>query len=145
MKYKIIAGILFFLLFIAIIIPRERTLIPEWRILVVDRSDNPVPNCRIRQFWSPGRGEREVNLTTDSDGMVVFPAQIIHQPLLFELIYNLSEQIEYYVMPHGASVGSYAYIIPVCGTSSHHLHYTEGGTLEHKLILMGSAEKNPGN
>lgn len=136
MKYKVIAGILFFLLFIVIIIPQERTLIPEWRILVVDRSGNPVPNCRIRQFWSPGRGEREVNLTTDSDGIVVFPAQIIRQPLLFQMINNLSEQIEYYVMPHGASVGAYAYIIPVCGASLHHLRYAEGSTLEHKLILM---------
>ncbi|HEX8251449.1 MAG TPA: hypothetical protein VF599_24965 [Pyrinomonadaceae bacterium] len=135
MKYKVFAGILFFLLFIVIIIQQERTLIPEWRISVADRSGNPVSNCRIRQLWSPGRGEREVNLTTDSDGIVVFPAQIIRQPLLFQGIYNLSEQIEYYVMPHGASVGSYAYIAPVCGTSLHHLHYTEGGTLEHKLIL----------
>ncbi|MDQ3800460.1 MAG: hypothetical protein M3384_13510 [Acidobacteriota bacterium] len=135
MKYKVIAGILFFLLFIVINFPRERTLIPEWRILVVNRSGSPVPNCRMRQFWSPGRGEREVNSTTDSDGIVVFPAQIVRQPLLFQVIYNLSEQIEYYVMPHGASIGSYAYIIPVCGTSSHHLRYEEGGVLEHKLIL----------
>ena len=68
------------LLTVVMLLPYPTTVVPEWRIRVVDRDGAPVAGEPVRETWQhyslEGDGHEE-ELLTDGNGYVVFPERKI--------------------------------------------------------------------
>ena len=56
--------------------PKERTIVPAWRIQLVDEAGNPVKNVFVRQVWQDydvDDSDHEEDAHSDQDGYVSFP------------------------------------------------------------------------
>jgi hypothetical protein len=135
MRKKTVSLILSCFLVLIFLFPYPTTSIPEWRVQVVDTLDNPMPNFKINQKWSNGGKENIETLTTNIDGVVVFPVRTTFRPLLFRIITGLLERINNIVMLHGSFVGPYAWVYSGDGARADMLLYSEGREIEHKLVL----------
>lgn len=87
MKKKIIIPILILLLALAFI-PFNTTLVPEWRVQVVDENGNPYKGKLVRQSCynytlgvSPCSGADNSAKLTDENGYVTFPERKINMSL----------------------------------------------------------------
>jgi hypothetical protein len=77
---------------IAGFIPFETSVVPLWKIKVVDSSGNPLGGIGVRQVWqdySTESSSHEQDLITDSNGYVIFPARSVKAGLLRRLVYPI--------------------------------------------------------
>lgn len=69
--------------------PFKTTVVPEWRIRIVDDSGKPVSNISVREQWRhhtiETNGHNE-SRTTDGEGNVSFPRRAIRASFLHRLI-----------------------------------------------------------
>lgn len=73
------------LLLAALLYPFETTVVPEWKVQVVDESGAPLAALRVSELWqhhSIESARHEQTLTTDSDGYATFPRRTINASLL---------------------------------------------------------------
>lgn len=69
--------------------PFEWTVVPEWKIRVVDQARKPVANMVVTERWRHHSLEFQGHLenrTTDSDGYVIFPHRAIRASLVFRAV-----------------------------------------------------------
>jgi hypothetical protein len=67
-------------LIVVLLVPYECTVVPAWRIRVVDESGELVRGVTVRQHWQHYAVEdygHEAELQTDENGYVVFPQRTI--------------------------------------------------------------------
>lgn len=84
--------LLLLIVLIAGLIPFETSLVPLWKIQVVDASGKPIGGIGVRQIWNNYSVEftsHEQDLTTDYNGYVTFPARSIKASFLRRLIYPI--------------------------------------------------------
>jgi hypothetical protein len=97
------------LVVIAVLYPFEVTVVPAWRMRIVDEKGVPLTNSMVREVWMhysiETRGHEE-DSRTDNDGYVSFPERTIRAPLLQRLVRTTLNKLN----PHG-SLGPVAYII----------------------------------
>ena len=94
---------------VLLLFPLETTVVPEWKVRVVDEGGAPLRNSGIREVWqhySIESKDHEQDLLTDSDGHVTFPKRTIRAPLLA----RIGKAAVNGLNPHGSS-GPAAYII----------------------------------
>lgn len=125
--------ILLILVAALLLIPYSTTSVPEWKARVVDKSGNPVANAQVRQSWSHGRGDHQDDQISNEQGYVVFPARIKTLPLVVRISQRAMENIDYFVMPHGASIGGRANIWSIT-PSTDALYYYEGSEIKDTLV-----------
>jgi hypothetical protein len=69
--------------------PFQSTVVPEWKIRIVDETGKPVPNVVVREQWRDhsvefhGHNEERI---TDSEGYVFFPRRTVRAPLMFRVV-----------------------------------------------------------
>lgn len=66
--------------------PFDTTVVPEWKIRIVDATSKPVPNVTVREQWRNHSVEfhgHNDDRTTDSDGYVSFPRRTVRASLIF--------------------------------------------------------------
>lgn len=103
--------LLLFLLVLAVIAlyPLETTVVPQWRIRIVDEAGVPLGNAGIREVWQhysiESRDHKE-DLLTDADGYVTFPKRTIKSPVAVRIIKASLNNLN----PHGSS-GPSAYLV----------------------------------
>src|SRR5947207_2640878 len=89
--------------------PFETTIVPEWRVRIVDESDQPLRNVGVREVWkhySIETQSHEQDLLTDSDGYVMFLKRTIRSPLAVRIVRGFINGLN----PHGSS-GPGAYLV----------------------------------
>jgi hypothetical protein len=104
----------FLLLFIAIVAvitlyPFETTVVPEWRVRVVEQAGTPLRNVMVKEVWehySVESQSHEQDLPTDADGYVTFPKRTIRASLAVRIIGRSINTLN----PHGSS-GPGAYLV----------------------------------
>jgi len=72
----------------AAVYPFETTVVPEWRIKVIDETGTPFAGARVVQQWdnySLGNGGGEEKLANEN-GEVVFPKRIARGSLLYRTL-----------------------------------------------------------
>jgi hypothetical protein len=72
----------------AAVYPFETTVVPEWRIKVIDETGTPFARARVVQQWddySLGNGGGEEKLANEN-GEVVFPKRIARGSLLYRTL-----------------------------------------------------------
>ena len=71
------------------VLPFETTVVPAWRIRVVDEAGNPIAGVNAREHWQhytvETRGHEEL-LITDENGYVSFPARSVRASILDRII-----------------------------------------------------------
>jgi hypothetical protein len=95
------------LLAVALLYPFETTVVPEWKIHIVDESGKPVGNLSVNEGWihySIESNRHEEARIANSEGYVEFPRRTIRAPLLVRLKGTLITALH----PHAPS-GTYAF------------------------------------
>lgn len=82
--------LLFILVFpiVAVAYPFETTVVPEWKIRVMDETGSPFAGARVVQQWdhySLGKGGGEEKWADDA-GYVVFPKRTVRSNLLYRVL-----------------------------------------------------------
>jgi hypothetical protein len=68
--------------------PFETTVVPEWKVRVVDESGNLMIGMAVKEGWEHSSIEshrHEQDLTTDDEGRVTFPRRTIRANLLWRV------------------------------------------------------------
>ena len=108
--------------------PFETTVVPEWRVRVVDERGTPCPKMQVNQGWQDysldlsggDNGERKF---TNSDGYVTFQRQGIRASLARRIVNSAIAHV--LVIAHG-SVGISGYVFASGMKNGPWLNYTPG-------------------
>lgn len=106
LKWKIVAAGMLALT----LIPIPYLASPEWSVLVVDESGNPIPGILVRleyQNYSVERGGHEEDRTTDEHGRATFPSHKSSASTLRRCYYSAQSAM---ALAH-ASFGPNAYVL----------------------------------
>jgi hypothetical protein len=130
LKLLIPAGIAFVLLF-----PYQTTVVPEWKIRVVDENGQPFAGARVRQQWH--HYSYDLNdgddRTADGNGYVVFPERTFTAPLLYRA---LRSGLAYVLTLAHGSTGIRASVWALSQTrSSDFIDYKPGMPLVQEIVL----------
>ena len=91
--------------------PFETTVVPEWKIRVVDESGKPVGNVLVNQGWRDHSIElhrSEQGISSDSQGYVYFPRRAVRAGLLHRLIGRAVASLN----PHGETrIETFVYVV----------------------------------
>ncbi len=103
---------------VILLVPFPTTVVPEWKITVLDQTGKPFANWEVREYWQHYSLEsdgHQDNRLTDENGYVVFPERTIWSPLLWRIastslaalsvIAHGSMGIDAWVMVYGYSTG----------------------------------------
>ena len=104
------------LVFVAslLLYPFKVTVVPVWRVQVVDTSGSPVSNMLVGQDWRHYSIEREGHWDesiTDEDGYVAFPERVLRASLCRRLIGGVANAPW---LPHSGS-GPHSFILVLAG------------------------------
>src|SRR6266536_3095031 len=103
-KRYLIAAIVCFVIILAVF-PIESTVVPKWRLQVVDVSGTPCANMRVTQSWGhyslylDGNDQTD-NRVTDTQGNVEFPERTVRAGLARRLVVPVIAHI--LVIAHGS-------------------------------------------
>ena len=113
------------ILALILLVPFPTTVVPEWRLRVIDQNGQPFVGEEVREYWQhyslESDGHREER-RTDENGYVVFPERRIWSPLLWRIVSTSLAAV--LTLAHG-SMGVSAWVM-VVGYS------TNGGTRDYK-------------
>jgi hypothetical protein len=136
MKKAVIIGIIALTIFL---IPFETTLVPEWKIRVVDENGNPYLGKLIGQVChsytlgvSPCSEANDIAQVTDRDGYVIFPERKIKLSLLSRIIRSVFNFVM--LIAHG-SFGIDVYLHSSGPHGYKTVKYVSGEPLPDKFIL----------
>jgi hypothetical protein len=120
-------------------IPFNTTLVPEWKVQVIDENGNPYKEKLVRQFCyndtlgtSPCSDANDSLKLTDENGYVVFPERKINMSLLFRLVRPVLNFVMLFA--HGG-YGVEIYLDSTSPQGRKTLKYVSGEPLPEKFIL----------
>jgi hypothetical protein len=130
------------LLAVFLLYPFETTVVPQWRIRVVDESGNPVRGVGVNEGWrhySIERSRHEQSLVTDDEGYVTFPRRTVRAGLLVRAVGSMIAALN----PHGRS-GPHAFL-DVLGpySSRSSTDYSPQDPLPSTVVVRRLNETNP--
>lgn len=137
MKKKIIITVI--ILFIISLIPFPTTMVPEWKLKVVDENDKPYQNLLVRQHCRNYTLNRdcsgdEPNPYTNQDGEVVFPKRTVSMSLLIRGMTTMGSLFQKFFSYHG-ELGSRVTVDASGPLGYQRLEYKPGEPLPDKFIL----------
>lgn len=68
--------------------PFKTTVVPDWKVRIVDEAGNPMRSFRVREVWQHATIEtysHHEDLITDGDGYVTFPKRTVLGSLLVRI------------------------------------------------------------
>jgi hypothetical protein len=127
--------VLIVFLLVASLIPFPTTVVPEWKIRLVDRTGKPVAGAKVRQSWLhyslESRGHAEDRLT-DENGYVVFPERKIWANAVYRVVSTLMAALS--LLFHG-SMGIDAWVL-VISPYGNLRHYVPGKPLPEVIVVQ---------
>lgn len=97
-----LGGVLVILLALLLLYPFETTVVPEWKIRVVNETGKPMPGILVNEGWREHSIELHRNeqaLVTDGEGYVYFPRRGVRACLLHRTVGKVITSVN----PHGES------------------------------------------
>ena len=88
--------------------PFKTTVVPDWKVRIVDEAGNPMRSFRVREVWQHYTIEtysHEEDLITDGDGYVTFPKRTVRGSLLVRIGWPMVNVLNVH-----ASFGPSAYV-----------------------------------
>lgn len=68
--------------------PFQTTVVPDWKVRIVDEAGNPISSFRVREVWQHYTIEstsHQEDLITDGEGYVTFPKRTVRGSLLVRI------------------------------------------------------------
>ncbi|MDQ4120756.1 MAG: hypothetical protein M3209_04845 [Acidobacteriota bacterium] len=129
--------ILFILCGVILLVPFPTTVVPEWKVRVVDQNGKPFVGEAVREYWQhyslESSGHQEERLT-DENGYVVFPKRTIWSPLLWRIVSTSLAAVS--TLAHG-SMGIDAWLMVVgYSTGGGARDYKPGEPLPNEIVLQ---------
>jgi hypothetical protein len=120
--------------------PFETTVVPAWKVKVVNEAGVAYPGLRVVQYWKHYSLELTGGMNgeerhTDRDGLVHFPRRTIRMPLIGRI--GLTALATVSRLFHG-STGVRSYIMATGPTGMKELVYEEDQPPPESLVLPGS-------
>jgi hypothetical protein len=120
---------------LALAYPFETTVVPEWKIRVVDEIGNPFVGARVVQQWDHyslgiGGGEEK---WADEDGYVVFPKRTARSSLLYRILRTSWAALM--KLAHGSTGIRATVWATTPRVSSDSVEYQEGKALPEVIVL----------
>jgi hypothetical protein len=127
----IVLGVGTFLLY-----PFETTVIPEWRVRVVDERESPLPGTVVIEYWSHTSyesGDHQAESVTDSEGFVTFPSRTIRASLIKRGGVPLLNRLNV----HGVDRGPHGYLVvrSDMNSTTDNSDYLPGRPLPRQIVL----------
>jgi len=119
-----------------VLYPFETTVVPNWRVRVVDEGRNPLARVGVTEYWghtSIEADEHHGESTTDDQGYVTFSQRTIRASLLRRGLRPLINRLSV----HGVDLGPHAYLI-VSGdmnSTTDNSDYRPGKPLPEEIVL----------
>jgi hypothetical protein len=134
------------LVFVTSLFPFSTTLVPEWKLRVVDETGAPYVGKGVREFCdsytlniSPCQEAGDLMRVTDNDGYVVFPERRIRASLLSRIVRTILSLVT--LLPHGA-IGSQVYVDATGPRGYETLKYAPDKPLPTEFILKSGSADN---
>ena len=120
------------------LIPFETTVVPKWKVRVVDETGAPYASMRVRQSWKhytleTEAGENSDTRWTDMEGYVEFPERIVNASILSRVVRSAFAGLGK-LLAHGG-LGIRAYIDTSGPQGYSAIDYTPGNPLPNRLVL----------
>lgn len=119
-------------LVVLVIYPFESTVVPQWKIRLVDESGNSVVGVGVNEGWRHYSVEirrHEESLITDDEGYVTFPRRTVRAGVLIRAVGGMITALN----PHGSS-GPHAFA-DVMGSYSGTADYSPDKPLPTTIIV----------
>jgi len=134
---KICLGISIFLLIVIplSLIPFETTVVPEWKILVVDHNGTPLANINVHQYWQHYGLEEDEHyevIKTDDKGVVILPRRTIKANLVQRIYGPVRQFLTLFIH---ASYSPSSMVQAFNNNMRGWLDYKRGKELEHTLVI----------
>jgi hypothetical protein len=117
--------------------PFKTTVVPAWRLRVVDEKDSPYGGKQVRQAWK--HYSIEINGTdnlddrwTDTDGYVTFPERSIRASILRRIVFTSFSAVM--TLAHG-SMGIHARVAATGPKGYTSVEYIQGTPPPKRLVL----------
>jgi hypothetical protein len=135
-KLAAIATTLIVLVFV-LVYPIETTLVPNWRLRVIDETGKPCPNRQVNQGWKHysidlSAGSEGEYRFTNSEGYVEFPRRSIKATLAQRIVNPLIAYAR--VIAHG-SVGISGYVFTSGMKNGPWLDYKPGEAMPGTILV----------
>ena len=122
---------------VILLAPFPTTVVPEWKLRVIDQNGKPFVGERVQEYWQhyslESQGHQEQRLT-DENGNVVFAKRRIWSPLLWRIVSTSLAAV--LVIAHG-SMGVDAWLMVVNYSSSGGARtYKPGEPLPNEIVLQ---------
>jgi len=135
-KPVLVLGIILAMIVTLLLYPLESTVVPQWRVRVLDEAGNSVRGVRLRESWSDYSVESHdhtEDLSTDADGYVTFPRRTVKASLLV----RIARKAFIAIVPHQGEGHPAAYLL-VFGdysTVSDEPYYVPGRPLAAQIVV----------
>jgi hypothetical protein len=131
-----VAGAVIVCLILSLFYPFESTVVPKWKLRVIDQTGRPLSGNRIRESWCHYTLEtncHEEELQTDSLGYVEFPRRTIRMNL-FSRVANAARRIINVHSSFGPSAS--VYYLGDYRLVSDEPWYMPGRPLESEIVVL---------
>jgi hypothetical protein len=128
------AGVFVACLIVMLFYPFETTVVPEWKIHVVDVSGKPVPGVIVNEQWRNHSIEfncHNEDATTDGQGHVSFPRRTVRASLAFRIVGTVVVHFNV----HGQSGAKASAIVLGPYVSSTNADYAPGRPLPQVIVV----------
>ncbi len=127
--------------------PYRSTVVPQWRLQLIDEMGNGVPNTGVRQVWrdySLEWGDHEEDFVTDANGYVTFPERTVRATILHRVVESGFDWLHSKtgLFLHSSS-GPHSYIVVLSGGHSYEGYYHGEGLPPERVVLRPASEVLP--
>ena len=117
--------------------PFETTVVPEWRLRVIDEGGHPCGGMHVNQGWKNysvdlAAGNDGQRKATNSDGYVTFARRTIRAGIAVRIVNSAIAHV--LLIAHG-SVGIHAYVFASGMKNGPFLNYTPGAALPDTILV----------
>lgn len=123
-------------LLLLLLYPFKTTVVPEWRVRIVDEAGNPLRTTRVREVWKHYTIESASHaavLITDGDGYVAFPRRTVRGSLLVRIGWPIVNVLNVHAS-YGPSAGVYVLDYPADFLEDNN-NYFPGQPLPTQVVL----------
>lgn len=125
------------LIILLVLYPFETTVVPEWKLNVVDEDGVAYEGLRVVEYWKHyslelGGGMNGEERYTDRNGLIHFPRRTIRMPLIGRVFLTT---IAWILRLFHGSTGVRAYLIATGPMGVKELEYIQNQPLPESLVL----------
>jgi hypothetical protein len=140
MNKKIIIVIALIFALAMLQVPMRNTIVPQWRVVVVNENHEPLAGMRVRQVWQNlllEENPHEEEIISDANGVVTFPERSVTSSPARRIYGQINVYRKFQAFPARGSSGNAAWLVAVLSEkcTAGRAFYLEGADLPQFLLV----------